>query len=73
MTDIIPEYLINLIDSHVSPKVYWSIFKMFLNDKKTNDKIKIKIIPPYFYEKRPIGDFTKKTELFNLSFLVHCN
>ena len=36
-TDITPEYLINLMtlnDSHVSPKAYWSILNMFLNNKQ---------------------------------------
>ena len=31
--------------------------------KKTNDKIKIRIILPSFYENRPIVGFTKKTDL----------
>ena len=51
-----------LHDSHVFPKAYWSIFKMFLNKKKTP------IIPPLFYENRFVPDFKKKAKLFNSFF-----
>ena len=44
------------------PKVYWSILKMFLNNKKTP------ISPPLFYENSFVIHFTKKTELFNSFF-----
>ena len=55
-----------LNDYHVSPKVYWSILKMFLNDKKTP------IIPPLFYENMFVTDFKKKAELFNSFFTKQC-
>ena len=55
-----------LNDFHISPKVYWSILKMFLNNKKTL------IIPPLFYENRFVTDFKKKAELFNSFFAKQC-
>ena len=55
-----------LNDSPVPPKAYWSILKMFLNNKKTP------IILPLFYENRFITDFEKKTELFNSFFAKQC-
>ena len=48
------------------PKVYWSILKMFLNNKKTP------ISPPLFYENSFVIHFTKKTELFNSFFAKQC-
>ena len=60
-TDIIPEYLKNLM-THVFPKAYCSILKIFLNNKKSS------IIRRLFYENRFVTDSTKKTELF-YSFL----
>ena len=53
-----------LNESHVFPKAYWSILKIFLNNKKPP------IIPPLFYENRFVTDFKKKAELFN-SFLLN--
>ena len=53
-------------NSHVSPKAYWSILKMFFNNKKTP------IIPPLFHENRFVKDFKKKAELFNSFFAKQC-
>ena len=53
-----------LNDSYVSPKAYWSILKIFLNNKKPP------IFRPLFYENRFVTDFKKKAELFN-SFLLN--
>ena len=43
-------------------KAYWSLLKIFLNNKK------ILIIPPLFYENRYLTDFFKKAQLFNSLF-----
>ena len=37
-------------DSHASPKAYWSILKIFLNNRRTP------IIPPLFYENRVVTE-----------------
>ena len=50
----------------VSPKAYGSIFKMFLNNRKTP------IIPPLFYKNRFVTDSKKKAELFDSSFAKQC-
>ena len=47
-----------LNDAHVFHKVNWSIFKMFLNNKKN-------------FDYSTFG-FTKKTELFNSFFAKQC-
>ena len=52
--------------SNVSLKAYWSILKVFLNNKKTP------IIEPLLYEYRFGADFTKKAELFISFFATQC-
>ena len=49
-----------------SPKTYWSLLKLFLNNKK------IPIIPPLFHENKFITDFKEKVELFNAFFARQC-
>ena len=44
-------------------KVYWSLLKIFLNNKK------ILIMPPLFHENCFITDFKEKSKLFNIFFL----
>ena len=57
-----------LINTQKNFKVYWSLLKIFLNNKK------ISIIPPLFHENRFITDFReKKKQLFNISFSKQCS
>ena len=53
-------------DIHVSPKVYWPILKIFLNNTKTP------IIPSFFYGNRFVTDFTKQADLINSFFDKQC-
>ena len=48
-------------------KTYWSLLKIFLNNKK------IPLIPPLFHENRFITDFKEKAELFNSLFSNQCS
>ena len=48
-------------------KAYWSLIKMFLNNKK------IPLIPPLCYDNHFITDFKEKTELSNLFFSKKCS
>ena len=48
-------------------KLYWSLLKIFLNNKK------IPIIPPLFYENRFITDFKEEAQLFNILFFKQCS
>ena len=50
-----------------SPKTYWSLLKLFLNNKK------IPIIPPLFHENKFITDFKEKAEFFNAFFAKQCS
>ena len=56
-----------LADSLTSPKIYWSILKTFLNNKRNPS------IPPLFHENKFITDFKEKTELFNYFFVNQCS
>ena len=47
-------------------KVYWSLLKNFLNNKK------IPIIPLLFYKNRFITDFQEKVKLFKFFFSKQC-
>ena len=51
-----------LADPFTSPKIYWSILKTFLNNKK------IPCIPPLFHENKFIADFKEKAELSKYLF-----
>ena len=70
MNDSIDRYCTRISNklngSHVSAKEYWSILKMFLNDKNAP------IIPLLFNENRFVTDFTKTAELFNSFFAKQC-
>ena len=48
-----------LLDSKTSPKLYWSIIKTVVNNKK------ISCIPPLLHNGKYIVDFKEKVELFN--------
>ena len=56
-----------LLDSKTSPKSYWSILKIFLNNKK------IPCIPPLLHNGSFIIDFKEKAELFNDFFSRQCS
>ena len=56
-----------LMNIQKNSKVYWSLLKIFLNNKK------IPIIPPLFYENRFITDFKEKAQLFNIFFSKQCS
>ena len=49
------------------PKSYWSLLKVFLNNKK------IPIIPPLFHENKFVTDFEEKAELFKAFFAKQCS
>ena len=50
-----------------SPKTYWSLLKLFLNNRK------LPIIPTLFQEKKFVTDFKEKAELFNVLFAKQCS
>ena len=50
-----------------SSNAYWSLLKIFLNNKK------IPIIPPLYHNSEFVIDFKKKTELFNSFFGDQCS
>ena len=54
------------MNTQKNSQVYWSLLKIFLNNKK------IPIIPPLFYENRFIADFRKKAQLFDFFFSKQC-
>ena len=56
-----------LSNAQKSSKTYWSLLKIFLNNKK------ILLIPPLFHENRFITDFKEKAELFNSFFSNQCS
>ena len=56
-----------LNNTQKNSRSYWSLMKIFLNNKK------IPLIPPLFYENRFITDFRGKSELFNCFFSEQCS
>ena len=56
-----------LADLLTTPKTYWSILKILLNNKK------IPCMPPLFHEYKFITDFKEKAELFNQFFVNQCS
>ena len=50
-----------------NPKIYWSILKRFLNNKK------IPCIPSLFHENKLVTDFRKKADIFNSFFAKRCS
>ena len=56
-----------LLDSKKSPKLYWSILKTFLNNKKTT------CIPPLLHNGKFIMYFKEKAEFFNDFFTRQCS
>ena len=55
-----------LLDPSTSPKMYWSILKTFLNNKK------IPVIPPTFHDNKSIINFRQKSKIFNSHFSKQC-
>ena len=55
-----------LANPATSSKMYWSILKTFLNNKKNP------CIPPLFHENKFITNFKEKAELFNTFFVNQC-
>ena len=56
-----------LNNTQKSSKTYWSLLKIFLNNKK------IPLIPPLFHENRFITDFKEKAQIFNSLFSDQCS
>ena len=54
------------MDPTTSPRVYWSILKTILNNKK------IPCIPPIYYSNNYITDFIENTQIFNNFFAKQC-
>ena len=50
-----------------SPKTYWSVLKLFYNNKK------VYCIPPNFHENRLARNFKEKADLFNFFFAKQCS
>ena len=55
-----------LMDPTKIPKVYWSILKTYLNNKK------IPCIPPIYHHNNYITDFKEKAQIFNNFFAKQC-
>ena len=55
-----PKVAKRLLDPSSSPKMYWSILKTFLNNKKI------------FHDNKFITDFKQKAEIFNSNFSKQC-
>ena len=56
-----------LLNNKTSPKLYWSMLKTFLNNKK------IPCIPPVLHKGKSFMDFKEVTELFNDLFTWQCS
>ena len=61
------EIVEKLQNTQRSSNAYWSLLKIFLNNKK------IPIIPPLYNNSEFVTDFKKKTELFNSFFADQCS
>ena len=55
-----------LMDNQKNYKVYWSLLKLVINNKKKP------VIPPLFYENRFIRDFKGKDQFLNIFFPKQC-
>ena len=56
-----------LVKQKSNPKIYWSVLKRFLNNKK------IPCIPSLFDENKLVTDFRKKADIFNSFFAKQCS
>ena len=55
------------MEPSTSPKTYWSVLKLFHNNKR------MLCIPPIFHENRFVTNFKEKAELFNSFFAKQCS
>ena len=55
-----------LCSKAIIPKYCWSLLKTMLNDKK------VSCIPPIFYDKKCVKNFSKKANLSNSFFVKQC-
>ena len=60
------QILTKLMDPTINPEIYWSILKIFLNNKK------IPCIPPIYHNNNSITDFKEKAQIFNDFFAKQC-
>ena len=56
-----------LVKQKSNPKIYWSVLKRFLSNKK------IPCILSLFHENKLVPDFRKKADIFNSSFAKQCS
>ena len=56
-----------LVKQKSNPKIYWSVLKRFLNNKK------IPCIPSLFHENKLVTDFRKKADIFNSFSVKQCS
>ena len=56
-----------LVKQRSNPKIYWSVLKRFLNNKK------ISCIPSLFQENKLVVDFRKKADILNFFFARQCS
>ena len=56
-----------LVKQKSNPKIYWSVLKRFLNNKK------VPCIPSLFHENKLVTDFRKKADIFNSFFAKQCS
>ena len=56
-----------LVKQKSNPKIYWSVLKRFLNNKK------IPCIPSLFHENKLVTDFRKKDDILNSFFAKQCS
>ena len=56
-----------LVKQKSNPKIYWSVLKRFLSNKKTP------CILSLFHENKLVPDFRKKADIFNSSFAKQCS
>ena len=56
-----------LVKQKYNPKIYWSVLKRFLNNKK------IPCIPSLFDENKLVTDFRKKADIFNSFSVKQCS
>ena len=56
-----------LVKQKSNHKIYWSVLKRFLNNKK------IPCIPPLFHDNKLVTDLRKKADIFNSFFAKQCS
>ena len=56
-----------LVKQKSYPKIYWSVLKRFLNNKK------LPCIPSLFHENELVTDFRKKADMLHSFFAKQCS